>query len=51
MKYLIRDKARGYGVFDERYATRAEAEANLWRYAHLGGELIIEEDAANEARA
>ena len=42
MNYIIRDKARGYGVIDERYATRAEAEANLWRYAHLGGELVIE---------
>ena len=42
MKYVIRDKAGGYGVFDERYATRAEAEANLWKYAHHGGELIVE---------
>ena len=46
MRYFIRDKARGYGVFDQSYATRAEAEANIWRYAHLGGELIIVEMAA-----
>ena len=43
MRYAIRDKARGYGVFDERFATRAEAEASLWRYAHWGGELVIVE--------
>ena len=43
MKYAIRDKTRGYGVFDERFATRAEAEANLWRYAPFGGELVIVE--------
>ena len=43
MRYAIRDKARGYGVFDERFATRAEAEASLWRYAHWGEELVIVE--------
>lgn len=44
MRYLIRDKNRSYGVFDERYATRAEAEENLWR--HSGGDLVIEEDTS-----
>tara|TARA_R110000744_G_scaffold284052_1_gene395404 strand:+ start:127 stop:267 length:141 start_codon:yes stop_codon:yes gene_type:complete len=43
MNYAIRDKARSYGVFDERYATRAEAEANLWRYASHGGQLVVEQ--------
>ena len=42
MRYLIRDKRRGYGVFDQRYASRAEAEADMWRLQ--GGELVVEED-------
>ena len=53
MNYAIRDKTRGYGVFDERFATRAKAEASLWRYAHLGGELVVfeahDDKASNDA--
>lgn len=44
MRYLIRDKSRGYGVFDQRYPTRAEAEANMWKLS--GGELVVEEDTS-----
>jgi len=45
MRYIIRDKSRGYGVFDERYATRKEAEADLWRhFLNKGGDLVVEQE-------
>lgn len=48
MRYIIRDKSRGYGVFDERYATRKEAEADLWRhFLNKGGDLVVEQEDAS----
>lgn len=47
MRYLIRDKSRGYGVSDQRYPTRAEAEANMWKLSGAGGELVVEEDTSS----
>jgi|11BtaG_2_1085332.scaffolds.fasta_scaffold10446_7 hypothetical protein len=48
MRYIIRDKSRGYGVFDERYVTRKEAEADLWRhFLNKGGDLVVEQEATN----
>jgi hypothetical protein len=44
--FIIRVKCSGYGVFDEIYQTREQAESNLWRFAHTGGELVVEEVAA-----
>ena len=41
--FIIRDKSRGYGVFDGIYQTREQAKSNLWRFAHIGGELVVEE--------
>ena len=47
MRYIIRDKSRGYGVFDERYATRKEAEADLWRhFLNKGGDLVVEQEGS-----
>ena len=44
--FIIRDKTRSYGVLDGIYQTREQAESNLWRFAHIGGELVVEEVAA-----
>ena len=45
MRYIIRDKSRAYGVIDEIYHSRREAEANLWRHFLFGGygDLVVEE--------
>ena len=44
MRYIIRDKSRAYGVIDEIYLSRQEAEANLWRHFLFGGygDLVVE---------
>ena len=44
--FKIRDKSRGYGVADETYATRAEAEeARLLKMAATGGNWEVIEEA------
>ena len=41
--FQIRDQNRSHGVLVGNYVTYKQAKSNLWRFAHTGGDLVVEE--------